>query len=125
MNNMKIHVIGCRGIPDIQGGVEKHCEKIYPFLSEKGWDITILARAHYYEKLIDEWKGIKIKYIWTIKKKNIETITHSLLASIYSMFSRPDIVIYHNMGPAIFIPFVKIMGIKTVFVYFCCILLVS
>ena len=27
---MRIAVIGTRGFPDIQGGVERHCECLYP-----------------------------------------------------------------------------------------------
>ena len=29
---MKIFVTGTRGIPDIPGGVEKHCPELYPLI---------------------------------------------------------------------------------------------
>jgi hypothetical protein len=38
---MKICVIGTRGIPNIQGGVEKHCQGLYPRLAKKGLNINI------------------------------------------------------------------------------------
>ena len=31
---MKIFIFGTRGFPDIQGGVEKHCEALYTRLSD-------------------------------------------------------------------------------------------
>ena len=38
---MKIYVLGTRGFPDIQGGVEKHCESLYTRIAQKGFDITV------------------------------------------------------------------------------------
>ena len=32
-SKIKICVIGTRGFPDIQGGVEKHCESLYPVIA--------------------------------------------------------------------------------------------
>ena len=39
---MKIVVVGTRGIPDIQGGVETHCEELYPRLAAMGHDVTVV-----------------------------------------------------------------------------------
>ena len=35
---MKIFVIGTRGIPDILGGVETHCQELFPRIAEMGFD---------------------------------------------------------------------------------------
>ena len=40
---MKIHVIGTRGFPRIEGGVEKHCEVLYPLLDDD-IDICVYRR---------------------------------------------------------------------------------
>ena len=40
---MKIVVVGTRGIPDIQGGVETHCEELYPRLAAMGHDVTVVV----------------------------------------------------------------------------------
>ena len=42
---MKIVVVGTRGIPDIQGGVETHCEELYPRLAAMGHDVTVVRRS--------------------------------------------------------------------------------
>ena len=44
---MKIVVVGTRGIPDIQGGVETHCEELYPRLAAMGHDVTFVLRSCY------------------------------------------------------------------------------
>ena len=39
---MKIYVLGTRGIPDVAGGVETHCERLYPRLASMGMDVTVV-----------------------------------------------------------------------------------
>ena len=38
---MKIVVTGTRGIPGIQGGVETHCEELYPLIADKQHEIDL------------------------------------------------------------------------------------
>ena len=38
---MKVVVTGLRGFPNIQGGIEKHCEELYPRIQLLGCDINI------------------------------------------------------------------------------------
>ena len=56
---MKIVVVGTRGIPDIQGGVETHCEELYPRLAAMGHDVTVVRRSCYVtpQNKIKEYKG--------------------------------------------------------------------
>ncbi|MEG2820883.1 MAG: glycosyl transferase family 1, partial [Muribaculaceae bacterium] len=44
---MKIVVIGTRGIPNILGGVETHCEELYPRIASQGHNVTIIRRSCY------------------------------------------------------------------------------
>ena len=53
---MKIVVTGTRGIPDIQGGVETHCEQLYPRLCALGTDVTIIRRGAYINDNLTEYK---------------------------------------------------------------------
>ena len=41
---MKIVVTGTRGIPGIMGGVETHCEELFPRIARKGFDVTVIRR---------------------------------------------------------------------------------
>ena len=41
---MKIVVTGTRGIPGIQGGVETHCEELYPLIADKQHEIIVVRR---------------------------------------------------------------------------------
>lgn len=40
---MKIIVTGTRGIPDVMGGVETHCEELFPRIARRGEDVRLSA----------------------------------------------------------------------------------
>lgn len=42
---MKIFVTGTRGIPDIMGGVETHCEELFPRIASMDNEVTINGEA--------------------------------------------------------------------------------
>ena len=44
---MNIVVTGTRGIPNIMGGVETHCEELFPRMVERGYDVTLIRRSNY------------------------------------------------------------------------------
>lgn len=99
---MKISVIGIRGIPATYGGIEKHCEEIYTRLAQKGHKITVYARKNYLNQDIKEYKGIKIKNLWTFNIKGIETSFHTLLSCLMEVFNDSDIIHFHAQGPCAF-----------------------
>jgi starch synthase len=113
---MKILVLGTRGFPHVQGGVEKHCEELYRRLKKLGLEITVFARIPYI-KAKKNYQGINIVPLWSLQKKGIEPFFHTFFASLLCIIEKPDIAHFHNIGPAIFIPLVKLFGIKTVFTY--------
>jgi len=116
----KISVIGTRGFPHIQGGVEKHCESLYPLVGQAGYHVTIFRRTPY---VVDShlakspYKNVTFKDLWTVRNKIFETIIHSLFAAVSCLFNRPDIVHIHNIGPAIILPMLKLGGLSTVVTY--------
>lgn len=117
---MKIGVIGTRGIPDIQGGIETHCQELYTRLAEiEGNHITIYRRKPYLdmEKKNARLKNIRFIDISVPQSKSLETFLHSMFSSVHALFQKYDIVHYHNTGPGFFIPIVKLSRAKVVFTY--------
>ncbi|MBD3839692.1 MAG: glycosyltransferase family 4 protein [Epsilonproteobacteria bacterium] len=112
---MKIIVLGTRGIPDIQGGVETHCQELYPRLIKLGCDVTLITRKSYVQDLnIKEYQGVKLRHIFTPKKKSLEAIIHTLLGVLYARSHSPDILHIHAIGPSLLVPFAKFLGLKVV-----------
>ncbi|MBE0675609.1 MAG: glycosyltransferase family 4 protein [Bacteroidales bacterium] len=117
---MKIGVIGTRGFPDIQGGIETHCQELYTRLAE-GYDsqVTVYRRIPYLNEKNRDAKYTNIRFIdfKVPRNKFLETFLHSFLASVHALFQRYDIVHYHNTGPGFFIPIVKLSRARVVFTY--------
>ena len=112
---MKIAVVGLRGIPNIMGGIESHCQQIYPRIADEGVEVTVIGRSPYLEKRKTEYKGVSIVGLWAIQNKFLETFLHTFIAIIYSaVFIRPDVLHVHAIGPAIFTPFARLLGLKVV-----------
>tara|TARA_Y100000780_G_scaffold119253_1_gene107542 strand:- start:14237 stop:15361 length:1125 start_codon:yes stop_codon:yes gene_type:complete len=112
---MKIAVVGLRGIPNIMGGIESHCQQIYPRIADEGVEVTVIGRSPYLEKRKTEYKGVSIVGLWAIQNKFLETFLHTFIAIIYSaVFIRPDVLHVHAIGPAIFTPFARLLGLRVV-----------
>ena len=117
---MRIGVIGTRGFPDIQGGIETHCQELYSRLAENGGcQVTVYRRKPYLNHGNREAKFRNIRFIdfKVPRNKFLETFLHSLVASVHALFQRYDIIHYHNTGPGFFIPIVKLSRAKVVFTY--------
>lgn len=114
---MKIIVTGTRGIPNIMGGVETHCEEIFPRIAAKGYDITVIRRKNYVKDSLTEYKGVKLIDIETPKKKTFEAIVHTFKAILKAKLLKADIVHIHAIGPALLVPMARLLGMKVVFTH--------
>ena len=113
---MKIIVLGTRGIPNIQGGVETHCEQLYPLIQSDNVQITIIRRIPYVtsENKTANYKGIILKDIYAPPSKYFETFIHTFLGVLYARLKNPDILHIHAVGPSLLTPLAKILGLKVV-----------
>lgn len=112
---MKLSVIGLRGFPMVEGGVEKHCEALYPKLN-KDIFVTVYRRRAYVKT-----NGVYDRIVFidfpSTKIKGIEPFFHSFISSVDAFLKKPDVVHYHNIGPALFSPIVKLRKIPVVLTY--------
>lgn len=113
---MKIVVTGTRGIPSIMGGVETHCEELFPRIAALGHDVTVIRRTPYVtpENNIKEYKGVHLHDVYAPRQKSIEAIIHTFLAIISAKRMNADVVHIHATGPSIMIPFARLLGMKAV-----------
>lgn len=114
---MKIVVTGTRGIPNIMGGVETHCEELFPRIVSSEYDITIIRRKSYVKDDLHEYKGVKLIDIETPKKKSFEAIIHTFKAILKAKKLHADIIHIHAIGPALVTPFARLLGMKVVFTH--------
>ena len=114
---MKITVTGTRGIPGVMGGVETHCEELFPRIAERGFDVTLIRRSAYVSDGLTEWKGVKLVTLPSPKKKSLEAIVHTFRAINEAKRLGADIVHIHAIGPALLAPYAKLRGMKVVFTH--------
>lgn len=108
-------MFGTRGFPNVEGGVEKHCEELYPLLS-RDVVLTIFRRKPYICD-IAEYTNIKFIDLPSTKIKGIEALLHSLLATLCVLWQKPDVVHIHNIGPALFSPLLKLFSIPVILTF--------
>lgn len=113
---MKIAVLGLRGFPDIQGGVEKHAQSLYPRLVRKGHEVHVVCRSRYVGKNMPRsWCGISMHRVWSPSSKGLEAVVHTFLGLLYVIFLvRPDVLHIHAIGPSLFTPVARLFGLKVV-----------
>jgi len=112
---MKISVVGLRGFPNVQGGIETHCEALYSHLAKTSLSITIYGRKKYRVKDSD-----KVRMIWLpcFYSQYFETISYMIFCVLHIFFNKkPNIVHIHGIGPALFSPLFRLMGIKVILTY--------
>lgn len=112
---MKICVFGTRGFPDIQGGVEKHGERLYP-LFPADCEFVVFRRKPYVRSAA-AYPRIRFIDLPSTRVKGFEAACHSLLATLACLILRPDLVHIHNIGPACFSPLLRLFRLPVVLTY--------
>jgi glycosyltransferase involved in cell wall biosynthesis len=95
---MKIIVTGTRGIPDVMGGVETHCEELFPRIARRGEDVTVIRRKNYVHDGLTEWNGVKLIDIESPKQKSFEAIVHTFKAVNKAKQLGADVLHIHAIG---------------------------
>lgn len=107
-------VLGVRGIPSVQGGVETHAEQLYARLAELGCDVEVLVRTPFVPPLPRSFGTIRLRRIWSPRRSGYEALVHSLLGVVYAGITRPDVLHIHAIGPAIVTPLARLLGLRVV-----------
>lgn len=110
----RIVVLGTRGFPNVQGGVEKHCENLTVNLVKMGTDVIVFTRKPYVNSRIQVYRGVKTIPLPAVRQKNLETFLHSLVGVFCARKYKPDILHLQAIGPALFVPLAKALKMKVV-----------
>lgn len=112
-----IAVIGIRGFPGVQGGVESHCEQLIPRIA-RHIPCRVFRRKPYLTDNSDVTiPGITFTDLASTRIGGFESVWHTFSSAVRLIFSRPDVVNIHNIGPGLFTPMLRMAGIKVVLTY--------
>jgi len=112
---LSVTMLGLRGFPNVQGGVERHVENLARELSSLGCNVEAVLRSPYVSKDVgSNWQGIRLYRLWSPRIKGLEPFVHSFLGVLRAAWTRPDILHIHGIGPAFFTPLGRMLGLKVV-----------
>ncbi len=112
----RLHVmaVGLRGVQDIQGGIERHAQHLYPRLVALGCDVEAIVRSPYVTRIREPFRGVRVRAIWSPRRSGLEAAIHTLLAIFWAGVARPDVLHIHAVGPALFTPLARLLGLCVV-----------
>jgi glycosyltransferase involved in cell wall biosynthesis len=114
---VKIIVLGIRGVPNVQGGVETHAEQLYPRLAALGCDVEVLVRTPFVARGTHHFGAVRLRRLWSPVRPGFEALVHSCIGVLYAGIVRPDLLHIHSIGPAIVTPLARLFGLKVVVTY--------
>ena len=116
-DKLNIAMIGHKRIPSREGGVEIVVEELSTRMVKAGHAVTCYNRSghHVSGKEFDgntlkEYKGVKLKSVFTINCKGLAAMTSSFFAAICVIFGKYDVIHFHAEGPCAMLWLPKLFG---------------
>ena len=86
-----------------------------------GHDVTCFNRGGHHvsgvdfdEKAMTEYKGVKLKRVFTVDAKGLAAVTSSFFAAVKAAFGKFDVVHFHAEGPCAMLWIPKLFGKRCV-----------
>ena len=96
---LDIGVYGARGVPSTYSGYETFLTTLLPELVRRGDRVTMSCRTG--EDLGDgDWNGVRRRTLPAVPGKNLNTLSHGLVAGIAARLARHDVVLVVNVANA-------------------------
>lgn len=116
--SLRIAFIGMKGLPpDLPGagGGERETDAKAKRLAQRGHDITVYCRWSFVRHPQSPYYGIRLVSLPSLRRAGLEMLSHTPLATLHAVTTNAaDIISYHGMGNALFLPLAKLGGKKTV-----------
>lgn len=119
---MKIAVIGSKGLPPRQGGIEHHCAEIYSRIAAEGHQVEVFARSSYNHLPWNAryfYNDVQVSNIPSLPLRGIDALVNSGLAAVVASLRQFDIIHFHALGPALFSWVPRILSPRTKVVVTC------
>lgn len=107
---MRVAAIGSRGMPGVNGGIERHVEELYPRLAERGVDVTVYGRSEYCGS--GEFAGVRVVSLGCLSGRYTEAITHTARAMWHARRGGYDLLHVHAIGPGLLLPLARPLGFR-------------
>ncbi|MCU1658104.1 MAG: hypothetical protein JWO57_2760 [Pseudonocardiales bacterium] len=112
---MRIALVGTRGVPARYGGFETCVDEVGRRLVKAGHDVVVYCREP--EASADalppptEYEGMRLVHLPAVRKKSLETLSHTAASAAHLMRHPVDVAIVFNSANAPFVPMLRARGI--------------
>ena len=118
---LRIAMLGHKRIPSREGGVEIVVGELATRMCQRGYEVTCFNRrghhvsgSDYDSAAVKEYRGVRLKSVWTLDKRGLAAMTASFSAAIRAAFGRYDVVHFHAEGPCAMMWIPKLFGKKCI-----------
>ena len=111
---LRIAIMGTRGIPANYGGFETFAEELSVGLVERGHEVTVYGRSNTIQYKNNEYKGVKLIILPTIKHKYFDTVAHTTFSVFHGIRKKFDIILVCNSVNSIMCLIPRLFGQKVV-----------
>lgn len=116
-DKLNIAMLGHKRIPSREGGIEIVVEELSTRMVKLGHQVTCFNRKGHHvsgsefdSSQLSEYKGVKLKPVWTLDRKGLAAMTSSLCAAIKAAFGKYDVVHFHAEGLCAMLWIPKLFG---------------
>ena len=110
--SLRVALVGTRGVPARYGGFETCVEQVGRRLAAQGHRVTVYCRTDQQTDTSEtEYLGMDLVYLPALRKRSLETLSHTGLSSFHLLRHRPDAAIVFNAANAPWLPLLRAAGI--------------
>ena len=121
VDQLNIAMLGHKRIPSREGGIEVVVEELSTRMVKLGHKVACYNRRGHHvsgsefdTKKLDNYKGVRLKTVFTINRKGYAAMTSSLSAAVKAAFGKYDVVHIHAEGPAFMCWLPKMFGKRVI-----------
>ena len=117
--SLRVTMLGIRGFPNVQGGAEKHAQNLAAALADLGCEVEAIVRSPFVAADTSRrWQNVSLTRVWAPRVTGAEAFVHTFLGVLLCAAGRrPDILHIHAIGPALFTPLARALGLRVVVTY--------
>lgn len=109
---LRIALVGTRGVPARYGGFETCVEEVGQRLADRGHEVVVYCRTTAETNHSEtEYKGMTLVYLPALKKRSLETLSHTGLSAGHLFFKRADVAVVFNSANSPWLPVLRAAGI--------------
>ncbi len=102
-------MVGTRGVPARYGGFETCIEEVGKRLVERNHEVRVYCRGA--AEAGDSYLGMSLVHRPALKKKSLETLSHTALSVQHLLAHRTDVALVFNAANSPFLPLLRARGI--------------